>query len=99
VGINDALTYLDKVKHECNDNPALYDGFLALMKDFKAQTYAGAPCARFGRTAHGASVDIPTVIKRVRTLFAGRDDLIQGFNVFLPPGSRICACACPVRLV
>lgn len=35
------------------------------------------------------SIDTPGVIERVSTLFRGHNDLIQGFNTFLPPGYRI----------
>ncbi|KAL5494648.1 hypothetical protein ACEPAI_109 [Sanghuangporus weigelae] len=34
-------------------------------------------------------IDTPGVIERVSTLFRGHNDLIQGFNTFLPPGYRI----------
>lgn len=34
-------------------------------------------------------IDTPGVIQRVSTLFRGHNDLIQGFNTFLPPGYRI----------
>ena len=36
-----------------------------------------------------SSIDTPGVIERVSTLFRGHNDLIQGFNTFLPPGYRI----------
>ncbi|KAH8111835.1 hypothetical protein DFH11DRAFT_1690122 [Phellopilus nigrolimitatus] len=35
------------------------------------------------------AIDTPGVIERVSTLFRGHNDLIQGFNTFLPPGYRI----------
>lgn len=35
------------------------------------------------------SIDTPGVISRVSTLFRGHNNLIQGFNTFLPPGYRI----------
>lgn len=34
-------------------------------------------------------IDTPGVIERVSQLFHGHNDLIQGFNTFLPPGYRI----------
>ncbi|OCB87065.1 hypothetical protein A7U60_g5800 [Sanghuangporus baumii] len=34
-------------------------------------------------------IDTSEVIGRVSSLFRGHDDLIQGFNTFLPPGCRI----------
>ncbi|EJC98663.1 uncharacterized protein FOMMEDRAFT_161494 [Fomitiporia mediterranea MF3/22] len=34
-------------------------------------------------------IDTPGVIERVSMLFRGHNDLIQGFNTFLPPGYRI----------
>lgn len=36
-----------------------------------------------------SSIDTPGVISRVSTLFRGHNNLIQGFNTFLPPGYRI----------
>lgn len=35
------------------------------------------------------NIDTPGVIERVSTLFKGFNNLIQGFNTFLPPGYRI----------
>lgn len=35
------------------------------------------------------SIDTPGVISRVSTLFKGHNDLIEGFNTFLPPGYKI----------
>ncbi|KAJ6520409.1 paired amphipathic helix [Mycena sanguinolenta] len=34
-------------------------------------------------------IDTPCVMERVSTLFQGKQDLIEGFNTFLPPGYRI----------
>jgi paired amphipathic helix protein Sin3a len=34
-------------------------------------------------------IDIPGVIQQVSELFRGHNDLILGFNTFLPPGHRI----------
>ncbi|KZO96357.1 hypothetical protein CALVIDRAFT_514676 [Calocera viscosa TUFC12733] len=36
-----------------------------------------------------SAIDTPRVIERVSQLFAGHNQLIQGFNTFLPPGYRI----------
>lgn len=35
------------------------------------------------------TIDTPGVISRVSTLFKGHNDLIEGFNTFLPPGYKI----------
>lgn len=35
------------------------------------------------------AIDTPGVISRVSTLFKGHNDLIEGFNTFLPPGYKI----------
>jgi paired amphipathic helix protein Sin3a len=35
------------------------------------------------------SIDTPGVIQRVSNLFKGHNDLIEGFNTFLPPGYKI----------
>ena len=56
------------------------------------------------------AIDTPGVIKRVSELFKGHDNLILGFNTFLPPGFKIeiprhasdepgnpCVCVCAPR--
>lgn len=35
------------------------------------------------------AIDTPEVIERAVTLFAGNPNLIQAFNMFLPPGYRV----------
>jgi paired amphipathic helix protein Sin3a len=70
--VEDALLYLDDVKREFKDRPAIYNEFLAIMKNFKSQ-----------------EVDTPGVIDRVSKLFRGYNNLILGFNTFLPDGCKI----------
>jgi histone deacetylase complex regulatory component SIN3 len=70
--VEDALAYLDKVKTQFSESPSVYNKFLEIMKNFKAQT-----------------IDTPGVIHRVSELFKGHDNLILGFNTFLPPGFKI----------
>lgn len=70
--VEDALAYLEKVKSQFSDQVSVYNKFLDIMKDFKAQ-----------------SIDTTEVIKRVSELFRGHEDLILGFNTFLPPGYKI----------
>lgn len=36
--VEDALAYLDQVKQKFSDKPQVYNKFLDIMKDFKAQT-------------------------------------------------------------
>ncbi|GMH41270.1 hypothetical protein BSKO_09180 [Bryopsis sp. KO-2023] len=69
---NDALVYLREVKQRFHNRKDVYDSFLDVMKDFKAQR-----------------IDIATVIKKVKELLKGHNDLILGFNTFLPKGSEI----------
>lgn len=69
---NDALVYLREVKQRFNHRKDVYDAFLDVMKDFKAQR-----------------IDIATVIRNVKDLLKGHNDLILGFNTFLPKGSEI----------
>ncbi|CAH8340496.1 unnamed protein product [Eruca vesicaria subsp. sativa] len=69
---NDALSYLKDVKDMFQDQREIYDRFLEVMKDFKAQ-----------RT------DTRGVIARVKELFKGHNNLIYGFNTFLPKGYEI----------
>ena len=70
--VEDALLYLDQVKLEFGDRPRIYNEFLEIMKNFKAQ-----------------EVDTLGVINRVRRLFHGYNNLILGFNTFLPEGYKI----------
>ncbi|GMH68591.1 hypothetical protein TL16_g04966, partial [Triparma laevis f. inornata] len=70
--VEDALQYLDQVKMEFGDRPRIYNEFLEIMKNFKAQT-----------------IDTPGVITRVSNLFRGYNNLILGFNTFLPDGYKI----------
>jgi hypothetical protein len=70
--VEDALLYLDQVKLEFGDRPRIYNEFLEIMKNFKAQ-----------------EVDTIGVINRVRSLFHGYNNLILGFNTFLPEGFKI----------
>ena len=70
--VEDALLYLDQVKMEFGDRPRIYNEFLEIMKNFKAQ-----------------EIDTPGVIRRVSTLFRGYNNLILGFNTFLPEGFKI----------
>jgi paired amphipathic helix protein Sin3a len=69
---NDALSYLREVKTRFQNNRKVYDSFLEIMKQFKAQT-----------------IDTAGVIKKVKNLFYGHQELILGFNTFLPKGYEI----------
>lgn len=42
--VEDALTYLDQVKIRFGSDPATYNGFLEIMKEFKSQRYLPGPC-------------------------------------------------------
>jgi paired amphipathic helix protein Sin3a len=70
--VEDALHYLDLVKAQFGNQPEVYNQFLDIMKNFKAQT-----------------IDTPGVVKRVSTLFKDHDNLVLGFNTFLPQGFKI----------
>lgn len=39
LNVNDALTYLDQVKNQFQNEPDVYNQFLDIMKDFKSQKY------------------------------------------------------------
>ena len=70
--LQDALSYLREVKTRFQNNRKVYDNFLEIMKQFKAQT-----------------IDTAGVIKKVKNLFYGHQELILGFNTFLPKGYEI----------
>jgi paired amphipathic helix protein Sin3a len=38
LNVKDAVSYLDQVKQKFHDQPEIYNRFLDIMKDFKAQT-------------------------------------------------------------
>lgn len=44
--VEDALTYLDQVKIRFGSDPATYNGFLEIMKEFKSQRYPRGPPTR-----------------------------------------------------
>lgn len=88
--VEDALLYLDQVKQQFNHKPDIYNQFLDVMKDFKAQAYVSHLVAfSFNVTWMLSSINTPGVIMRVSKLFRGYPSLILGFNTFLPPGYRI----------
>ncbi|EUB64910.1 Paired amphipathic helix protein Sin3a [Echinococcus granulosus] len=70
--VADALSYLDQVKARFSNQNAIYNDFLDVMRQFKAQT-----------------IGTDVVIRRVRELFDGHQDLIIGFNTFIPQGYRL----------
>ncbi|GAB4820057.1 hypothetical protein N2152v2_007103 [Parachlorella kessleri] len=69
---HDALSYLRDVKLKFANNRRVYDSFLEIMKQFKAN-----------------QIDTAGVIEKVKELFKGHDELILGFNTFLPKGYEI----------
>lgn len=96
---NDALSYLKAVKDMFQDKKDKYDTFLALMKDFKAQRYFINYHSFFFFVYNRkvclnllllvCRVNTDGVIASVKELFKGYDDLLLGFNTFLPKGYRI----------
>jgi len=44
LNVKDALSYLDQVKIQFNDQPEVYNQFLDIMKDFKSQRSVSACC-------------------------------------------------------
>jgi len=42
--VEDALSYLDKVKLQFSNQPEVYNKFLDIMKEFKSQTYVPRYC-------------------------------------------------------
>jgi paired amphipathic helix protein Sin3a len=90
LNVADALTYLDAVKNQFVEQPDVYNNFLDIMKDFKSQVYVVYDfCLTLAEWRLFPRIDTPGVIERVSTLFRGHNDLIQGFNTFLPAGYRI----------
>ncbi len=88
LNVKDALLYLDDVKKQFKNQPAIYNRFLDIMKDFKSHAY-------LIYVFFNASVDTPGVIEGVSNLFRGFPRLVNGFNTFLPPGYLITASETP----
>lgn len=97
---NDALTYLKEVKQIFQEQKEKYETFLEVMKDFKAQRFVIFTFLfRVGvvfivinfphRFCFSCRADTATVIGRVKELFKGHNNLIYGFNTFLPKGYEI----------
>lgn len=42
LNVKDALSYLDQVKLQFNDQPEVYNRFLDIMKEFKSQAYVSS---------------------------------------------------------
>ena len=90
-----------QVKTQFGHKPVIYNKFLEIMKAFKSQTCVAARATGAGggrrrivresapRRSAPRSIDTPGVIKRVSELFRGHNQLILGFNTFLPPGFKI----------
>lgn len=83
-----------KVKTEFAEKPHIYNDFLEIMKNFKAQRYQQL---HYNYQHHHTyltiiiftSINTPGVIERVKNLFRGYNRLILGFNTFLPEGCKI----------
>lgn len=99
---SDALAYLSAVKKTFNNNRDIYDRFLEIMKDFKAQRYfffffmlmigfafSLVMISRKLSFIVYCRIDTGAVIVRVKELFRGEDELLLGFNTFLPKGYEI----------
>lgn len=86
--VEDALAYLDRVKHEFRDTPEKYTRFLDIMKRFKA---GQSVCIQGNDSSwpNACRIDTPQAVAQISELFEGRTQLIEGFNVFLPPGYHI----------
>lgn len=57
--VEDALTYLDQVKIRFGSDPATYNGFLEIMKEFKSQRYPWGPSPPRGAASGLRGVGAP----------------------------------------
>jgi paired amphipathic helix protein Sin3a len=71
---------------EFSEQPHIYNEFLEIMKNFKAQSYVLVKDKLPISYSSCYSINTPGVIDRVKTLFRGYNKLILGFNTFLPEG-------------
>jgi hypothetical protein len=84
---DDARFFLYEVRDEFEDNKAVYDRYLALLRSFsEKQCVLLHECVCLARqVAHTAPrIDTPGVVAEVKLLFKGHGRLIEGFNAFLP---------------
>ena len=84
---NDALAYLREVKERFKDNKQVYDNFLEIMKQFKAQQCVLSVTGLSSLLTVSQRIDTNGVIVQVKQLFRGHRELILGFNTFLPKAS------------
>jgi len=78
LNVTDALSYLDAVKVQFQEQPDVYNHFLDIMKDFKSQLYVACGRSSSSQPHYNIlEIDTPGVIKRVSYLFNGHPDLIQ----------------------
>lgn len=75
---------------EFSDKPQIYNEFLEIMKNFKAQSYDIRPDLTvrvwLNLFVDYRRISTPGVIEKVKNLFRGYNKLILGFNTFLPEG-------------
>ena len=89
----EAISFVDHVKSQFEDDPDKYDTFLDIMRDLKGNVYVIVP---FDIQVHltdlllwRISIGPSKVLLRIATLFNGHPDLALEFNTFLPPGYRL----------
>ena len=68
-----ALQFIKKVRQQFSEKPEEYDAFIKVLHEFRSS---------------GAINAVDTTCKQVRRLFKGKPDLIEGFEMFIPPCHR-----------
>ena len=71
--LDDAISYITRIKVHYSGNPVVYNRFLEFLKEYRTNQ----------------EMDTRGYFERLTHLFIGHPALIQGFNAFLPPGYRI----------
>ena len=85
----EAVSFVENVQTEFEDDPGKYEKFLDIMWDLKGDVYVvfshppfSSCLTNFSTTSIGPS----EVLVRIAALFNGYPDLAREFNAFLPPG-------------
>ena len=75
------------MKQHFQNNSQVYNDFLEIMKKFREEEEKKKSKNYKGWDTRENNTKV--VIEKVKTLFDGHPELIEGFNTFLPPTNKI----------
>jgi paired amphipathic helix protein Sin3a len=86
----EAVSFVDNVKSQFENDPRKYERFLGIMRDLKGNMYVALMFWSFFFPIDAylsySSIGPGEVILQIAALFNGYPDLAREFNAFLPPG-------------